>query len=213
MSFPLTNTGSYEVPKLRETLLTAKEIFAGNGQKLELSLVPESLVPLLVECFPEEGALFIEHDRDDDDYIYRKEELVSLAGRKLHTKKNHLNQFMKNYEFTYEEVTPENVPEVMAYIESKNAYKLGAVSYTHLDVYKRQAEMRGTCRADRCRTAWAHREISTPSMWRQEAQSCGAKGKLKPGRPIAPRYAAIDAVCGPRRMGRRQGHRQRDPAA
>ena len=125
MSFPLTNTGRYEIPKLRETLLAAKEIFAGNGQKLELSLVPESLVPLLTECFPEEGALFIEHDRDDDDYIYLREDLVSLAGRKLHTKKNHLNQFMKNYEFTYEEVTPETVPEVMAYIESKNAYKLG----------------------------------------------------------------------------------------
>ena len=114
MSFPLTNTGRYEISKLRETLLAAKEIFAGNGQKLELSLVPESLVPLLVECFPEEGALFIEHDRDDDDYIYLKEDLVNLAGRKLHTKKNHLNQFMKNYEFTYEEVTPETVPEVMA---------------------------------------------------------------------------------------------------
>ena len=114
MSFPLTNTGRYEISKLRETLLAAKEIFAGNGQKLELSLVPESLVPLLTECFPEEGALFIEHDRDDDDYIYLKEDLVNLAGRKLHTKKNHLNQFMKNYEFTYEEVTPETVPEVMA---------------------------------------------------------------------------------------------------
>ena len=125
MSFPLTNTGRYEIPKLRETLLAAKEIFTGNGQKLELSLVPESLVPLLTECFPEEGALFIEHDRDDDDYIYLKEDLVNLAGRKLHTKKNHLNQFMKNYEFTYEEVTPETVPEVMVYIESKNAYKLG----------------------------------------------------------------------------------------
>lgn len=73
----------------------------------------------------------------------------------------------------------------------------------------RQAEMRGTCRADRCRTAWAHREINTPSMWRQATRSCGDKGKLKPGRPIAPRCAAIDAVCGPRRMG----HRQRDPAA
>ena len=125
MSFPLTNTGCYEIPKLRETLLAAKEIFAKNGQQLEMSLVPESLVPLLPECFPEEGALFIEHDRDDDDYIYLKEDLVTLGGRKLHTKKNHLNQFLKNYEFTYEEATPEMVPEIMAYIESKNEYKLG----------------------------------------------------------------------------------------
>lgn len=125
MSFPLTADGRYEIPKLRETLLAAKEIFRRNGQKLELSLVPESLVPLLKECFPEEGELFIEHDRDDDDYIYLKEELISLSGRKLHTKKNHLNQFLKNYEFTYEEATPEMVPEIMAYIESKNEFKMG----------------------------------------------------------------------------------------
>ncbi len=123
MSFPLTKTSSYDVDSLRETLLTAKEMFRAKGQNLNLSLIPGPLAHYLPECFPE--GVYLEHDRDDDDYIYLKEDLVNLSGRKLHQKKNHLNYFLKNYEFTYEEATAETADEIMAYIESKNEYKLG----------------------------------------------------------------------------------------
>lgn len=124
MSFPLTRTGTYDLDSLKETLLTAQKMFRRQGQNLNMSLIPQSLVHYLTEIFPEES-LYIEHDRDEDDYIYLREDLVKLSGRKLHQKKNHLNYFLKNYAFTYEEATPEMVPEIMAYIESKNEYKMG----------------------------------------------------------------------------------------
>ena len=124
MSFPLTRTGTYDLDSLKKTLFTAQEMFRKRGQNLNMSLIPQSLVHYLTEIFPEES-LYIEHARDEDDYIYLREDLVKLSGRKLHQKKNHLNYFLKNYAFTYEEATPEMVPEIMAYIESKNEYKMG----------------------------------------------------------------------------------------
>ena len=124
MSFPLTRTGTYDLDSLKKTLLTAQKMFRKRGQNLNMSLIPQSLVHYLTEIFPAES-LYIEHTRDEDDYIYLREDLVKLSGRKLHQKKNHLNYFLKNYAFTYEEATPEMVPEIMAYIESKNEYKMG----------------------------------------------------------------------------------------
>ncbi len=144
MSFPLTRTGSYDTDALRQTLLTAKAMFDEQGQPL-LMMVPGSLVGYLSECFPEgsegsEPQAVIEHDRDDDDYIYLKDELATLSGRKLHQKKNHLNYFLKNYEFTYEEATTENADEIMAYIESKNEYKLGETPEDWKEILEKETE-------------------------------------------------------------------------
>ena len=123
MSFPLTRTGSYDAEKVRETIEIARGIFREKGQAFELSLIPASLVPVLQEAFGD--SVEVEHVRDDDDYIYLREELVKLGGRKLHQKKNHLNYFLRNYSFTYEEATEAMIPEIMDYIRSKNEYKLG----------------------------------------------------------------------------------------
>lgn len=123
MSFPLSLTGSYDIDLLRQTIDEAKEIFAAHGQRLEISLIPGQLAPLLLEAYGDDVELT--RCRDDDDYIYLKEDLVNLSGRKYHQKKNHLNYFLRNYEFTYEEATPEMVPEILEYIRHKNEYKMG----------------------------------------------------------------------------------------
>lgn len=123
MSFPLTNTGSYDAEKVRQTIESARGIFREKGKTFELSLIPAPLVPVIQEAFGD--SVEVEHVRDDDDYIYLKDELVNLSGRKLHQKKNHLNYFLRNYSFTYEEATEAMVPEIMDYIRSKNEYKLG----------------------------------------------------------------------------------------
>ena len=60
-----------------------------------------------------EGADFlVESDRDNADYVYRSEDLIQLAGRKFHSKKNHLNSFRKNYaEAEYLPITEEIVTQ------------------------------------------------------------------------------------------------------
>lgn len=122
MSFPLTRTGHYEKESLRETILTAQTRFAAAGKPLEMSLIPGHLLPVLQAAFGEE--LLTMHDREDDDYIYLKEDLITLSGRKLHQKKNHLNYFKRTYDYTYEEITEENRAEVLAFLERINEEKL-----------------------------------------------------------------------------------------
>lgn len=41
-------------------------------------------------------SLLIEEDRDNFDYIYESQKLISLSGKNLHTQKNHYNNFTKN---------------------------------------------------------------------------------------------------------------------
>lgn len=67
----------------------------------------------LSKLFPE---LVFEENRDDWDYVYLREKLATLGGRKLHGQKNHYNSFVKNYPyFQYEAITEANIEEVKAF--------------------------------------------------------------------------------------------------
>ncbi len=57
--------------------------------------------------------------RDNADYIYETKSLITLSGKKLHGKKNHLNRFLKTYEGRWETVpiSRENLPLVRAFHE------------------------------------------------------------------------------------------------
>ncbi|MDR3091674.1 MAG: phosphatidylglycerol lysyltransferase domain-containing protein [Clostridiales bacterium] len=47
--------------------------------------------------------------RDTFDYVYERERLVTLAGKKLHGKKNHFNHFIANYDYEMREVTEDGI--------------------------------------------------------------------------------------------------------
>ena len=47
------------------------------------------------------------------DYVYESEKLINLSGKKLHSKKNHLNRFKKLYNYEYIEINPSHEDEVM----------------------------------------------------------------------------------------------------
>lgn len=49
--------------------------------------------------------------RDTFDYIYNSEDLINLRGKKYQPKRNHISFFKKNYNWTYETITKENIPE------------------------------------------------------------------------------------------------------
>ena len=49
--------------------------------------------------------------RDHFDYIYRTSDLINLAGRKYHKKKNHFNRFIKNYKYEYVPMAPQWIKE------------------------------------------------------------------------------------------------------
>lgn len=54
-----------------------------------------------VDTFVDPDRYDVTYDRDNSDYVYLVQDLIRLSGNKYHRKKNHLNRFLKNYEFEY----------------------------------------------------------------------------------------------------------------
>jgi hypothetical protein len=59
----------------------------------------------------EQKSILIEPMRDHFDYVYRSEDLIRLAGRKYHAKKNRINKFSKKYNYEYVQMTKDLIPE------------------------------------------------------------------------------------------------------
>ena len=114
MLMPLTRDGSYDLQNLRETILLAKVKFEEQGYKFYIVSLSEKLKKLLEKIFPEELRFY--HDEDFDEYVYLKDKLITLSGRALHKKKNHLNYFLKNYKYFYTKILPNMVDEVVEFV-------------------------------------------------------------------------------------------------
>lgn len=61
----------------------------------------------LNSIYPEKFKIL--EDIDNFDYIYESSKLISLSGKKLHKKKNHYNNFVKNNEFRVAPIDYENI--------------------------------------------------------------------------------------------------------
>lgn len=56
------------------------------------------------------GRFTVDYNRDYADYVYETEKLATLAGKKLHGKRNHINKFKTLYpDWSYEPLSDENV--------------------------------------------------------------------------------------------------------
>lgn len=53
----------------------------------------------------------VKQDVDNFDYIYDSEKLISLSGKKLHSKKNHYNYFVKTYKYSIRDLSEPGVKE------------------------------------------------------------------------------------------------------
>ena len=73
------------------------------------------MLPILEEAMP--GEIVFTHDRDMDEYVYEKQKLITLSGRALHKKKNHLNYFLKTYEYETRPLTEAMLPDILALTE------------------------------------------------------------------------------------------------
>lgn len=102
----------------------------GKGDiKVALKILEEDAkernAPLSFYCLSEEQTATLKEiygerfkaweQRDFFDYVYLKENLAQLKGRKYHSKKNHINSFVKNFNFSYEELNENNLEECLEF--------------------------------------------------------------------------------------------------
>lgn len=118
---PLTKTGSYEPEGLRHAIYTAKEKFAASGSKFSIRLMAGHMIKEIEAACPDEME-FIQ-DRPNFDYLYLKQDLIDLKGRNYHSKKNHLNYFLNNYEYEYVPLTSDMLDTVMLFLKEFNERK------------------------------------------------------------------------------------------
>lgn len=75
----------------------------------KMKLVTENQVNILKENF--EDRFEFNLDRNNSDYVYETISLITLSGKKYHAKRNHIAKFDRKYNWTYEKMSEQNIPE------------------------------------------------------------------------------------------------------
>lgn len=125
VSFPL---GREHVRETTEVLLA---YFREKGKEFKMHLVTPQQFEVLDALYP--GKFQIQYDRDAADYIYEGEKLRTLSGKKLHSKRNHINKFKAEHDnWQFEYITDANRRECMEMAE-----KWGEINNCQEDEEKR----------------------------------------------------------------------------
>lgn len=77
-----------------------------RGEEVELTPIAGADYELLQRWYP--GKFLVGSNRDFSDYIYEREKLVGLSGKKLHGKRNHIARFKDANDWGYEKITDAN---------------------------------------------------------------------------------------------------------
>lgn len=106
-TFP-SGYGSYK------DLISELKRFTDNmGVPLRFTGVTDALLPVFDELY--EGRFICENNRDDSDYIYNSEDLITLPGKKYHQKRNHLARFHE-LDYTYSPITENDIDDCITFL-------------------------------------------------------------------------------------------------
>jgi hypothetical protein len=86
---------------------------AERGRPFRIVSAGRGDVELLERLFPGRFASHV--NRDFAEYVYNSGDLINLAGRRYHSKRNHISRFEAEYpDYRFEEITPGNIAEARA---------------------------------------------------------------------------------------------------
>ena len=97
------------IEKMMEDAETRKIPFVLRGLTTENRETLEGIFPQVFQY---------ETSRDNAEYIYTREKLALLAGKKLHAKRNFINRFIATApNWVFEEMTEENIPDIRGFLD------------------------------------------------------------------------------------------------
>lgn len=100
-----------EPQNVKKALEVLMEYCREKGKPFALYVVTPDNFAQLEEWYP--GRFQITYNEDEADYVYESEKLATLSGKKLHSKRNHINKFKAVYEgrWSYERITKDNLED------------------------------------------------------------------------------------------------------
>lgn len=128
----MTPTGQGDLKQAVELL---EEDSLKQGHPLCMLGVSQDAKAELEKVLP--GEFFYISERNYFDYIYLREDLATLKGKKYQSKRNHINNFNKKYEYKYVPLSEELVPECL-----ELEYKWYKANHEENDVDALNAERR-----------------------------------------------------------------------
>ena len=96
----------------KAALLAACSYYRQNGLEPKIYGMTKDMTDELLMLFPDK--FVIKPMKDYFDYVYETEKLISLPGRALHTKRNHVNKFKRTYNYKYEKITSADADEIIS---------------------------------------------------------------------------------------------------
>lgn len=104
---------NYNLPVGAQNLHEAVEALMADARERGIPFAMWGLtqdgVAKIEELFP--GKFEFTLDRNGSDYIYNASDLINLPGRRYHSKRNHLAQFQRAYDWSYEDITEDNIED------------------------------------------------------------------------------------------------------
>jgi len=96
---------------LKKSVLALAEDAATHDIKLKIRGITKESLMELESVFPD--VFEIGMDTYASDYIYTVEKMATLAGKKLHSKRNHINRFIESNDWSFEPISEDNLDECM----------------------------------------------------------------------------------------------------
>ncbi len=119
LQFQETDSRCYTIPigagDRKAALDDLLAMVRANGEQLVLNTLVKSDLEWLEQYYS--GQFTVQTNRDDYDYVYTTEKLSTLAGRKLHGKRNHIARFKDDANWRYREMMPEDAGECMRLLD------------------------------------------------------------------------------------------------
>lgn len=74
-----------------------------------------------LRVWAEQSGHFVWEDRDNFDYLYLREDLATLEGKKYHKKRNHVNAFLNNYQYEERKFCSEGIKDAYLILDAWRA--------------------------------------------------------------------------------------------